>query len=170
MMRKAMAVLLGFWFLSGCGGEQEAKSKAAEDAEDVAMVERMNRTPFKPIRPEPFTSDDLDRYDLGRAGCVFRPGENPQEPPLFVTQQDRGYIKIAGRLQPLAAKAGSAELPAGARSTYVGLDNWIELVSQAGPESSQPAGTQAWPSRLVIHDAEERVAFDSRGHVFCREE
>jgi hypothetical protein len=49
----------------------------------------------------------------------------------------------------------------------MGLDNWIELVAQAGDEGQGPGGKQAWPSRLVIHDADQRVAFNARGQVSC---
>jgi hypothetical protein len=168
MMRKAMVVtVLALVALSGCGGGKSQAKKAAHDAQDVALVEKLNKVPFKPIRPEPFTADDIDRYDLARSGCMFRPGENPAEQPLFVAQADRGYLKIDGKLEPLAVKGGSAELPSGAFSTYIGMSNWIELVAQAGNQGSGPGGKDSWPSRLVIHDASERVAFDSLGQVSC---
>jgi len=171
-MRKAIVVLhgsalLGAVLLGGCGGEKADRRQAADDAKDIAMVERLNRVPFKPIKPEPFTQDDITRYDLARAGCMFRPGNDPKEEPLFVAQNDRGYLKVGDKLMPLAVKGGSAELPSGAHSTYVGTNNWVELVAQAGDQGTGPNGSAAWPSRLVIHDAEERVAFDSLGQVSC---
>jgi hypothetical protein len=162
-----MAALLGLSLVAGCGDDPAPQRKAADDARDVAMVERMNQAPFKPIRPQPFTPDDLAQYDLTREGCTFRPGNKPDEPPLFVAQSDRGYLKVAGVLKPLSVKTGSAELPSGAHSTYMGLDSWIELVAQAGDESKGADGKTAWPSRLVIHDAEQRVAFNALGHVSC---
>ena len=166
-MRKAMAVLLGLGLLAGCGSDEDQAGGRASDAHDVAMVERMNAVPFKPIRPEPFTAQDIDSYDLARSGCMFRPGTDPSELPLFVAQQDRGFVKIDGKLQPLAVKGGSAELPSGAHAAYIGLNNWVELVAQAGREGKTPGGDEAWPSRLVIHDASERVAFNSLGQVSC---
>jgi len=166
-MRFGMLVLAWMALLGGCGAHKEAQREHADDARDVAMVERMNQTPFKPIRPEPFTADDLARYGLASEGCAFRPGSRPNEQPLFVAQQDRGFLKVGGEVKPLAVKSGSAELPSGAHSTYIGLDNWIELVAQAGNEGKGPAGKQAWPSRLVIHDASQRVAFDVAGQVSC---
>lgn len=167
MMRETMVVVLGMILLSGCGDHKEPQPKAVDDAQAVAMVERMNQTPFKPIQPQPLSADDLARYDLVRSGCSFRPGNKPDEAPLFVAQHDRGFLKIDGVLQPVAAKSGSAELPSGAHSTYVGLDGWIELVAQAGDEGKGPEGKQAWPSRLVIHDAQQRVAFNAIGRVSC---
>ncbi|VWX51499.1 hypothetical protein [Novosphingobium sp. 9U] len=166
MMRAWLAVL-GVAVLAGCDGNDDPQHKAADDAHDVALVERLNQPPFKPVLPQAFTTEDIARYDLARAGCMFRPGNKADEAPLFVAQEDRGYLKIDGKLRPLAVKSGSAELPSGAHSTYIGTSNWIELVAQAGGEGSGPGGAKAWPSRLVIHDANERVAFDSLGQVSC---
>lgn len=159
-------VLGGLLLLAGCGEERQQRD-SREDAHDVALVQRMNQPPFKPVRPEPFTTDDIASYDLAREGCMFRPGNNPDEAPLFVAQRDRGYVKIEGRLHPLAVRSGSAELPGGAHSTYVGVANWVELIAQAGSQGAAPDGKSAWPSRLVVRDANERVAFNSLGQVSC---
>lgn len=167
MMRKTTGALLGLALLSGCGDQKEPQAKAIDDAQAVAMVERMNQTPLKPVQPQPLTAEDLARYGLARSGCAFRSGDGPSEAPLFVAQGDRGFLKIDGVLQPVAAKSGSAELPSGAHSTYVGLDGWIELVAQAGDVDQASHGKQAWPSRLVIHDAQQRVSFNALGQVSC---
>ncbi|PEQ11181.1 hypothetical protein B2G71_17980 [Novosphingobium sp. PC22D] len=161
-MRNAVAVaLIATLMLGACGQGPEKKARKAADAEqDVAMVERMNQIPFTPILPQPFSRADIARYDLAR-GCVFRLEKGDE--PIFVAQSDRGYLKLDGELQPVAAKAGSAELPSGARSIYIGLDHWVELVAQAG----EGGDADSWPSRLVIHDAQERVAFDKLGRVTC---
>ncbi|MDE8653341.1 hypothetical protein [Novosphingobium album (ex Liu et al. 2023)] len=164
-MRRLVWALLSLALLAGCGESPVEKSR--DDDRDIAMVERMNQTPFRPILPQPITRADIVRFDLGRAGCSFRPGTDPAADPLFVTQDDRGYLKVEGKLRPVAAKAGSAELPAGARSTYVGLDSWIELAAQAGPGGTEGPAGSSWPSRFVIHDAQERIAFEARGMVRC---
>jgi hypothetical protein len=159
--------MMGIALLAGCGEDAPPKAKAVDDAKDVAMVERMNQPPFRPIRPQPFTAADIAQYDLARSGCMFRPGNNPDEAPLFIGQQDRGYLKIEGTLQPLSARTDSAELPSGAHSTYVGTKIWIELVAQAGHGGAGSGAGKAWPSRLVIRDANERVAFNAIGQVSC---
>ncbi|MEW9856838.1 hypothetical protein [Novosphingobium sp. M1R2S20] len=168
MMKKATGLLLGLAAISGCANDEASRRDPAKDAQDVAMVERLSRAPFRPIRPEPLTGEDIDRYDLARDGCMFRPGSDAKEAPVFVAQKDRGYLKIDGRLQPLAVKSGSSELPSGAHSTYVGTENWVELVAQATSEGRGAGGKGSWPSRLIIHDANERIAFDAPGHVSCR--
>lgn len=168
MMRSATVMLLGVALLGGCADEQGAKRDPADDARDVATVERLSQPPFRPIRPEAFTANDIDRYDLAREGCIFRPGTAVDGPPVFIAQKDRGYLKIDGRLQPLAPKSASSELPSGAHATYIGTENWVELVAQAGDAgSAASASRKGWPSRLVIHDANERVAFDGLGQVSC---
>ena len=166
-MRKTIGVLLGVALLGGCGKHEEPKPRINDDAQAVAMVERMNQAPVKPIQPQPLTPEDLARYGLAQSGCAFRPGDDPGAAPLFVGQADRGFLKVEGVLQPVVAKSGSAELPSGAHSTYVGLDGWIELLAQAGEDGKGADGTQTWPSRLVIHDAQQRVSFNAIGRVSC---
>jgi hypothetical protein len=167
MMIRVISVIAGLALLAGCG-ENPPAEKVRDDARDIAMVKRMNQAPFKPILPEPITAEDMARYDLGRDGCSFRRGDDAAADLLFITQEDRGYLKVGGKLQTVAAKQGSAELPAGARSTYVGLDNWVELVAQAGSGGVDAPDLSEWPSRMVIHDAQERVGFDARGMVRCK--
>lgn len=166
-MTRTITVIAGLMLLAGCG-KDPPPAKAPDDARDIAMVKRMNQAPFKPILPEPITAEDMARYDLGRDGCSFRRGDDAAADLLFITQEDRGYLKVGGKLQTVAAKQGSAELPAGARSTYVGLDNWVELVAQAGSGGVDAPDLSEWPSRMVIHDAQERVGFDARGMVRCK--
>lgn len=165
MMHK-MWLFIGLGLLAGCG-ENAPRQDKHKDAQDIAMVERMNQPPFRPIRPEPLSADDIAQFDLARTGCTFRPGDDPKEAPLFVAQRDRGYIKIGGKVQPLSVRTDSAELPSGAHSTYIGAQNWVELVAQAGDTQSEPAGASTWPSRFVIRDANERVAFNALGQVSC---
>ena len=166
-MTRTITVIAGLLLLAGCG-KDPPPAKAPDDARDIAMVKRMNQAPFKPILPEPITAEDMARYDLGRDGCSFRRGDDPGADLLFITQEDRGYLKIGGKLETVAAKQGSAELPTGARSTYVGLNNWVELVAQAGSGGVDAPDVSVWPSRMVIHDAQERVGFDARGMVRCK--
>jgi hypothetical protein len=166
MKRRTMTALAAVTLLlAGCGENsdepvEQGTVSAAEAARDVAMVERMNRVEPNPILPQEFSADDMARYDLGR-GCKFRiEGKGAL---VFVAQRERGYLKIDGELQPLSAKGGSAELPGGAHSIYIGLNSWVELVAQAGEGGDETS----WPSRLVIHDSQERVAYDKAGQVSC---
>lgn len=148
--------------VAGCD-VSEAPRKPGEDAKDIAMVERMSREPFKPIVPAEITPLDVDRYGLDRPGCSFyRPGGRG---PLLIAGKADGYMRIGGELKRYAAKAESAELPAGARSTYVGLAGWVDLARL--PDKGTSGTGNSWPARLILHDAQERIAFSADGTVRC---
>lgn len=168
MMLKAIGVsgLALAVLLAGCGDEHRAREEAkdaAEVARDVAMVERMSREPFKPILPKPIGPIDMARYGLDRAGCAFR--KQGVKDPLFLAGAEEGFMRIGGDLNRYSAKTQSTELPNGTRSTYIGLSSWVELVRL--PDQGTGAGQDHWPARLIIHDAQERVAFQADGMVDC---
>lgn len=157
-----LAPLLLVGVLAGCWDKTPAQ-KAAEDARDVAMVERMSKEPFRPIIPKPVTSADVTRYGLDRPGCMFRKGD--ERDPLFIADSEEGFMRIGGDLKRFAAKKESAQLPGNARTTYVGLSSWIDLVRQ--PDAAAGGDQDRWPARMIIHDAQERVAFMADGMVTC---
>ncbi len=162
MMRKPILALAPFVLLSACG-QEDPQREAVENAHDVAMVERMSKEPFKPIIPHAITEIDVARYGLDKPGCSFRkPGEKD---PIFIANADEGFLRVAGDLKRYAAKVESAQLPGNARSTYVGLASWVDLVSLS--DKSGGSDTTHWPAKLILHDAQERVAFMSEGVVTC---
>ena len=160
----AISGLLAGALMAGCDREDTAR-KAAEDARDIAMVERMSREPLKPIIPAPITAIDVARYGLDRAGCAFR--KHGQRDPLFLGGADDGFMRIDGDLRRYAAKQQSAQLPGGARTTYVGLSSWIDLARL--PDAATGGDARHWPARLIIHDSLERIAFMADGTVTCRD-
>lgn len=165
MMRSAVLVLAALGVLSACGREDPARQRA-EDAHDVAMVERMSKEPFRPILPRPITRIDVERYGLDKPGCRFvRQGEGD---PIFIGNAEEGVMRIEGDLKRYAAKQESAQLPGNARTTYVGLSTWVDLVSL--PDRAGGSDTTHWPARLILHDAQERVAFRADGEMRCRGE
>ncbi|MFC0685903.1 hypothetical protein [Novosphingobium clariflavum] len=130
------------------------------------MVERMSKEPFRPILPRPITRIDVERYGLDKPGCRFvRQGEGD---PIFIGNAEEGFMRIEGDLKRYAAKLESAQLPGNARSTYVGLSTWVDLVSL--PDRAGGSDTTHWPARLILHDAQERVAFRADGEMRCRGE
>ncbi|HUD29088.1 MAG TPA: hypothetical protein VMQ93_09470 [Novosphingobium sp.] len=163
-MRKTMVVLAGLASLAGCGDGNSADTPA-EAAQDVAMVERMSKEPFKPILPVVITEVDVARYGLDKPGCAFR--KNRDQDPLFIAGKDEGFMRIGADLRRFSAKDTSADLAGGARSTYVGLSSWIDLVRL--PDAQTGGGEMNWPARLIIHDAQERVAFRADGSVTCHD-
>ncbi|WP_159975647.1 MULTISPECIES: hypothetical protein [unclassified Novosphingobium] len=166
-MQKTVVVLAALAFLAGCGKENPAQ-EASEDARDVAMVEKMSKAPFKPILPIAITGEDIERYGLDKPGCSFRKGQgaNKAADPLFIAGKDEGFMRVGADLKRFSAKDVSADLPGGARSTYVGLSSWIDLVRL--PDAGTGGNDLNWPARLIIHDAQERVAFRADGTMTCR--
>jgi hypothetical protein len=152
--------------LGACSENKDRAEDAAEAARDVAMVERMNETPFRAITPAPITTQDVARFGLGeRGGCLFRPGLDDRADPLLVTQSDEAILKIADQLARMAAKRSSATLPGGAYTAYVGLYSWIDLMRL--PDEGTGGDDYRFPARLILHDAQGRIAFQSNGSVLC---
>lgn len=164
MMQKHVIVLAALVVLAGCNRESPAE-KAADDARDIAMVEKMSKEPFKPILPIAITSVDIDRYGLDKPGCTFSKGTSTE--PLFIATRDEGFMRVAGDLKRFSARSLSADLPGGARTTYVGLSSWVDIVRQ--PDAGTASDQSTWPARLIVHDSQERVAFQADGTMRCRE-
>jgi hypothetical protein len=162
-MQKTILVLAGLALLGGCGKENSA-GNPAEAARDVAMVERMSKEPFKPVLPVVITEMDIERYGLDKPGCSFRKGT--QTDPLFIAGKDEAFMRVGADLKRFSAKDVSAELSGGARSTYVGLAGWVDLMRL--PDGGTGSDDLHWPARLVVHDAQERVAYQADGSMTCR--
>ncbi|MCJ2181850.1 hypothetical protein MTR62_03915 [Novosphingobium sp. 1949] len=127
------------------------------------MVERMSKAPFKPILPKPITKVDLVRYGLAHRGCLFTP--KGSKDPIFVAGPDEGFMHVGRDLDRYAAKTDSAELPGKAHSTYIGLENWLDIVRL--PDEGADGTAVHWPARLILHDSQERVAFMNDGIMDC---
>lgn len=162
-MRKTIAAVVCLGFLSACG-EEGASHDPAKAARDVAMVEKMSKEPFKPILPVVITQVDIERYGLDKPGCSFH--KNRDKDPLFIAGKDEAFMRVGAELKRFSAKDVSADLPGGARSTYVGLASWIDLVRL--PDDGSGSDALNWPARLIVHDAQERIAYRADGRVNCR--
>lgn len=163
-MRNTIVLLAGLALLAGCGDGNSADSPA-EEAHDVAMVERMSKEPFKPVLPTVITEVDIERYGLDKPGCTFRKGN--QKDALFIAGKDEAFMRVGADLKRFSAKDVSAQLPGGARSTYVGLAGWVDVMRLPGDGTGDDA--MHWPARLVIHDAQERVAYQADGMMSCQD-
>lgn len=164
MMRKHAMILAALVVLAGCAKESPAE-KAADDAHDIAMVEKMSKEPFKPILPIAITPVDIDRYGLDKPGCTFSKGKSTD--PLFIATREEGFMRVGSDLKRFSARSLSADLPGGARTTYVGLSSWVDLVRQ--PDAGLQSDQNTWAARLIVHDAQERVAFMADGIARCHE-
>lgn len=148
--------------LAGCSS-QTPQERRSDDARDVAMVERMSRAPLVPVTPSAISRDDIARYGLDRPGCIFTKASG--EGPLFIATRDDGFMRLGSEIKRFAAKQTGAGLPGGARTTYVGLSSSVDFARQP---SDGTADDQAdWPARMIVHDAQDRVAFMADGRMRC---
>lgn len=164
-MKNKIMVLATLSLLAACQ-KQDPVEEFAEDQKDVAMVERMSRPPFRPVIPKPITEVDMARYGLGHRGCLFT--AKGGKAPIFVAGPDEGFMHTAGDLDRYAARTSSAELAGKARSTYTGLDNWIDIIRL--PDAGTGSSDVHWPARLMLHDPQKRVAFMADGMMDCSRE
>ncbi len=162
MMRRIWLGLVLVPLLGACDAKSHAEKKS-DDAHDIAMVKRMSKAPFKPILPKPITEVDMERYGLGHRGCRFT--AKGGKAPIFVAGPDEGFMIVDRDLDRYAAKTESAQLPGKAHSTYIGLANWLDIVRL--PDEGTGGDQIHWPARLILHDAQERVAFMSDGMMDC---
>ena len=160
-LRLGLAVVLTM-LAAGCNSDTPVE-KAADDARDVAMVERMSKEPFQPILPKPITPVDDARYGLDRAGCRFT--RKGGKMPIFVAGSQEGFMHTGPDLNRFAAKTTSAVFSGHAHSIYVGLDSWVEIMRL--PDEAMESTDTRWPARLIVHDAQERVAFRADGVMDC---
>lgn len=167
MMRNGMVAASLVVILAGCGGE-DPRQQAMQDARDVAMAERMSKAPFQPIIPSPISLADVARYGLDKPGCTFRKetarGDN-QPDPLFIASRDEAFLTIDGELKRYSAKSTAADLPGGVRTSYVGLQGWLDLSRL--PDAGTGSDEARFPARLTLHDSQERVAFVADGTMTC---
>ena len=157
-MRGAAALLA--LLACSCGSEPTPAEKAARDARDVAMVEAAQKVqpPVQPVGPQPIEQKDIDRYNLGGAGCAFVPRDRPG--PVLLTGEDRGVLKIRDRLVVLAADSGSARFPRNTHEKYSGRGASVQLTRGPG-EGASAAGS------MTVRDRYERVVYFSAGTLAC---
>ncbi|MBH0113107.1 hypothetical protein I5E68_09135 [Novosphingobium sp. YJ-S2-02] len=165
-MMRGKSLVLGLLVLVTACQKEDPVEEYAEDQQDVAMVERMSKPPFRPVIPKPITKVDMARYGLDHRGCLFT--AQGDKAPVFVAGADEGFMHIGSDLQRFAARTTSAELPGEARSSYTGLSNWIDIVRQ--PDEGEGGTALHWPARLMLHDPQKRVAYMADGTMDCSRE
>lgn len=162
---KILTVLTGALIIAGCAQGDASADRAGEDERDIAMVERMNQIPAKPIEPEPLTHAVSEAHDLSGAGCDFVP--EGQSDPVLIALGGRAYFKLEDEMVVLTGDTAAQSMPYGGWSRYVGLTNWLEFSRDSSAQTA--ASEESWtaPGQLVIHDAKERVVYRASGAVEC---
>jgi hypothetical protein len=165
---RLVATLALALFAAGCERFQNDEQKALSDARDVARVEAAQNVAPKInlLAPQPITFADITRYKLFGASCALRPDEAGDQ-VVALAMADAAYIKIAGELRAFVADRGSASLPLGSWTRYLGREHVIDLqVSEAEGKRSGEETTD-WRGWLTIRDPYDRVVYSAPGTVQC---
>jgi hypothetical protein len=152
--------------LASCGDKRSPQDQAVRDAHDVAMVERANQTAIKLIEPQLILYPDIEANQLQGPGCAFAP-ENGLGAVLLTRAEGRGYMKLADKVVLFSADAGSAELPMGARSRYLGNGFVLEFAINTLDAGAAGPKLATYSGRLTVHDAERNMVYDKPGSVQC---
>jgi len=85
-----------------------------------------------------------------------------------MTLDGRSYMKLEDKVVMFSADAGSAKLPAGARSRYLGNGLVLEFaIGTLGADgSTHPQKT--YSGRLTVHDDDRNMLYDQPGAVQCK--
>lgn len=155
--------LLPFLFAAASCDQPSPEEQARKDARDVAMVEAAQKVqpPVQRVGPQPILQADIDKYNLGGAGCGFVPADAATDDPIMIANGVRGFMRIGDNLVVLAADSGSGELPQGAHEKYSGRGHWVQLTR------GESADAQA-PGSLTVRDRFERVVFFKAGRLTCQ--
>jgi hypothetical protein len=168
-MRKPLlllAPLLPALVLAACADEPTPQEKAAADQRAIALVEKGNATQplLEPVAPEPILYPDIEQHDLAGANCNFAPGTSIAT--RVIARPDDAFMKIDGEIVRFGADSGSAELPLGTRSRYLGREHELQLRLTGEGESS---GTQTtdYQGTVTLRDAYGRVTYEATGLARC---
>jgi len=156
-----LAVVL---LLAACDrGPTAAEQKAADDRA-VAQVEAVQKQkpPPRPISPEPILFGDIQRFNLFGAGCAFAPGGSMGA--VLLTRDKVAYLKLADRVVRFAADPGSAKLPLGTMSRYVGKEFAASLTRVGEPGGAQALRSSA---HLTVTDPYDQPVYDADGLLQC---
>ena len=156
-MRDAKTVWLVL-ALAGCDKPVSPAQQHAADDRAVAQVEATNRAfpPLRQVTPQPLPRTFVARHAVGATGCAFVPkGETAT---IALTLGESAELLIDGQPAVFSADKGSAKLPGGAWSHYVGKALSLGL-AQSGAGS--PIAT------LVISDPYNRAVYQTSGTLRC---
>lgn len=156
-----------------------SKAPRQSDEQAIAQVEAIQneRAPAREVVPEPILYPDIMQGKLIAAGCNFV-ADGGGMGAVLMAQADRGVIKLGGHLVALAADKGSARMPLGSWSHYVGRDYALTFTriggasASASASASTPSGggvqAQAFRAQVVISDADARAVYAAKGEAQCK--
>lgn len=144
--------------LAGCGSDITPEEQARRDARDIAMVENAQKqhAPPQPIVLEAIPRAEQALMPAEGKGCVMALKEDPNGDPVGLFGSVTGHIRVDGRAFLLAPDTGSAKVPGGAWSKYVGKTHVVKL------EASEAGG--AW---IAVFDPYDRRVYLAPGELRC---
>lgn len=159
------APLLTILALAACEKPPTPAEKAADDAKDVALVEAANRryAPPQALAPQPITVADLEKHSLLDAGCAFvAEGRDP----ILVLRPTRAMMKLGGEMTSYASDPGSAKLPLGTWTHYVGKARSLRIAKE-GEADGTAQNQLAWRAAVTVTDDHDRIVYTSSGTLRC---
>lgn len=154
-----------------------SKAPRQSDEQAIAQVEAIQneRAPAREVVPEPILYPDIMQGKLIAAGCNFV-ADGGGMGAVLMAQADRGVIKLGGHLVALAADKGSARMPLGSWSHYVGRDYALTFTRIEGASASASASAssgggvqaQAFRAQVVLSDADARAVYAAKGEAQCK--
>jgi hypothetical protein len=166
-MKRHCLALFAALLASACSSPDVPVRNPASDARAIAKVERLNTVPAMAIAPQPITFADIERNDLFGAGCYFLDGSGEARTMLFLASDQKGWLKLEGRIVALSADRGSDKLPYSTWTKYVGLANTVRLTRDAVGERQTGPETASAPGTIVIRDAKDRTVYKRSGIIEC---
>lgn len=163
MRRIAVVALL---MLAACSKSLSPAEQAAQDARDVAMVEKANRGAGVPIAPQPILLPDMQANSLFGTGCAFV-AKSAGVGAVMLARADGGYLKLDDAVVRFAADTGSKALPYGVYARYAGKRYAFEL--SLASEKPRRTGMESsdYDGRLRVQDAKGHIVYDQFGTVQC---
>lgn len=152
--------------VAACEAQPEPVDKAAQDARDVAMVEKAQkmRPPPEDLIPEIITDADLEEKDVLGGFCAMQHPSGLHY--LAVVRPDDGWIKLDGELVRLSPDKGSPQQPYGTWAKYDGREYSMRMRVTAGDAEMEPGAS---PGELLVRDSFDREVFSISSQIDCRE-
>ena len=149
--------------LAACADEPTAAEKKAADDRAIAQVEAVQKQkpPPQMLEPQPILFGDIQRFNLFGAGCAFAPEGSMGA--VFLTREKVAYLKLEDRIIRFASDPGSAKLPLGKVSRYIGKEFAASLTRTDGEEGE----AVRFPGHLTITDPFDQVVYDADGLIQC---
>lgn len=151
-------VVLPVLMLAACDKPMSSAQQKAADDRAVAQVEATNHAPapLRPVMPQALAPPFVAQHAVGSKSCAFI--AKGQTAIIALALEGRIELQIDNQPAVFSADKGSARLPSGAWSRYLGKALVLAL--------NQP-GAGSPIARLVISDRYNRPVFEAAGSLRC---